>query len=195
MRRMTTKQIAGMTLTIEEDYFNWLIKFVYDDGYGDEYSMLLTKLFHTEFYWLNTVPMDDNRVVEGLTLRKEYADYMRISEEDMAIDIPFGCSVLEVLIALARMCERNIMTDSEYGNRTGQWFWTMLSNLGIGNITNKRYDEKYVDDCLNRFMNRTYDYDGTGGIFVVKNPKNDMRKTDLWYQMCWYLDDYLRLNN
>lgn len=195
MRRMTTKQIAGMTLTIEEDYFNWLIKFVYDDGYGDEYSMLLTKLFHTEFYWLNTVPMDDNRVVEGLTLRKEYADYMRISEEDMAIDIPFGCSVLEVLIALARMCERNIMTDSEYGNRTGQWFWTMLSNLGIGNITNKRYDENYVDECLKRFMNRTYDYDGTGGIFVVKNPKNDMRKTDLWYQMCWYLDDYLRLNN
>lgn len=81
------------------------------------------------------------------------------------------------------------MCDDSFGNRTGEWFWTMLVNLGLGHMSNAHYDEAEVDYILERFVNREYSPQGEGGLFVVKNPQSDMRKVEIWYQMCWYLTE------
>ena len=102
------------------------------------------------------------------------------------------CSVLEMMLALSIRCEEHIMDDPEIGNRTGEWFWIMIVNLGLGSMDDTRYDEEYVDDILDKFLNREYDADGTGGLFPVRNPRYaqyDLRNVDIWYQLNWYLQE------
>ena len=96
-----------------------------------------------------------------------------------------------MMVALAIRCEENIMDDPSYGNRTGQWFWGMIVNLGLGFMTDSRFDEKFVDDVIFRFLNREYEPDGKGGLFTVRNCKYDLRTVEIWYQMCWYLDTFV----
>lgn len=101
------------------------------------------------------------------------------------------CSVLEMLIALAFRCEEHIMTDPDIGNRMGQWFWNMIVSLGLGSMSDSRFDAAYTDDVISRFMNRKYKRNGEGGLFTVERCKYDMRTVEIWWQMNWYLDSIL----
>lgn len=90
------------------------------------------------------------------------------------------CSVLEMLIALAFRCEEHIMTDPDIGNRMGQWFWNMIVSLGLGSMSDSRFDAAYTDDVISRFMNRKYKRNGEGGLFTVERCKYDMRTVEIW---------------
>ena len=35
---------------------------------------------------------------------------------------------------------------------------------------------------------REYAPDGRGGLFTIRNCEEDLRKVEIWYQLCWYLD-------
>ena len=80
------------------------------------------------------------------------------------------------------------MDDPGVGDRTGQWFWGMIVNLGLGSMTDGRYDRRFVEGVLNRFLNREYEPDGRGGLFRIKHCNRDLRTVEIWYQLCWYLD-------
>ena len=53
-----------------------------------------------------------------------------------------------------------------------------------------RFDERYVDEVIDIFLNREYAENGEGGLFTV-NGYEDMRTVEIWYQMCWYLADFV----
>lgn len=80
------------------------------------------------------------------------------------------------------------MDDPGIGDRTGQWFWGMITNLGLGGLNDDRYDPDYVDDVLDRFLDRDYDPDGRGGLFTIRHCDADLRDVQIWTQMLWYLD-------
>lgn len=181
------------TNRIKNDYFNWLVSFVFNNEHSrSAYNNLLTHLFQTEFRY--SIPRDRNRVDDGIDLRWRFACDISDSETERIVisqslsDSSDTCSVLELMVALAVRCEETIMDDPSYGNRTTQWFWKMISSLGLGSMTNVNYDRQYVDRVLTRFMNRSYDPDGNGGLFTVRNCEYDMRNVEIWYQLCWYLD-------
>jgi hypothetical protein len=46
-----------------------------------------------------------------------------------------------------------------------------------------------IKQWVSIFNNRTYGRDGTGSPFPLKNPPKDMRKTELFYQLCWYYNE------
>ena len=100
------------------------------------------------------------------------------------------CSVLEMMVALAVHCEQHIMDNPKYGDRTGQWFWQMIANLGLSDQTDDRYDRKYVVSVLNNFLDRRYEPDGTGGLFRIRDSKEDMRKLEIFHQLCRYLEKF-----
>ena len=102
------------------------------------------------------------------------------------------CSVLEMMIALSMRCEEQIMDDPDIGNRTGQWFWDMIDNLGLGNMSDSKFDSLYVDEVLQRFLNRDYKRNGEGGLFTINRRGLDMRSVEIWYQMCWHLQENFR---
>jgi hypothetical protein len=120
-------------------------------------------------------------------MQKDYEDQM----EGVMRELNGPCTVLEMMIALAIRCEETIMDDFDVGNRTGQWFWGMVTNLGLGSMTDIRYDERYIDDVLTRFLNREYEPDGKGGLFTIRRCDRDLRKVEIWYQLCWYLDSMM----
>ena len=173
-------------------YFNWLYQLVCNDLYSinSSHRKLLMRLHSIEFSWI--IPMDENRARDGIALRSQF-EYESSCDSGI-MDLYFGdrpCSVLEMMIALAMRCEENIMSDPSCGNRTGQWFWSMIVSLGLGGITDQRYSREYVDNVIFRFLTRNYDQDGKGGLFTIPNCGVDLRDVQIWAQMCWYMDSII----
>ena len=172
------------------DYFEWLYSIVEKKRHPDQASFrkLLMHLHNIEFKY--SILRDQNRAEDGMDLRYRYAISNGYSDSaNTVMDILEGpCSVLEMMVALSIRCEENIMDDPNVGDRTSQWFWGMIVNLGLGSMTNDRYDRRYVDDVIFRFLDRDYDPDGKGGLFRIRQCDRDLRTVEIWYQLCWYID-------
>lgn len=173
-------------------YFQWMCRLVCKGRYPmrPSYLKLLSHLNNCEYF--PTLAMDENRADDGMDLRYRFG-YENSYEGPMIAtfldDRP--CSMLEMMIALSIHCEETIMDDPDAGDRTGDWFWAMINNLGLSDMTDDRYNSNYVDDILVRFMARGYKRDGYGGLFYIPNTSRDMRNAEIWYQMCWYLDEQI----
>lgn len=144
-------------------------------------------LHSTEFTF--TIRLDENRAMDGIDLRRRFALLQEC--EDIVDYLDGPCSVLEMMIALSIRIEESIMDDPNIGDRTGQWFWGMIVNLGLGSMSDSRFDKRVVDDILTRFLNRDYEPNGKGGLFTVRHCRQDLRDVEIWYQMSWYLDEVL----
>lgn len=173
---------------LREKYFEWLCGKIINSDSNIKYSKLMSCLFDREF--ISILPMDENRSSDGKNLRYRFGIEEHIPRDiiSMELDGPEHCSILEMMIALSIRCEESIMTDNKYGDRTGEWFWNMIVSLELGTMNDDRFDEDYVNEVLDRFINRQYKENGEGGLFTIDNIKKDMRKFEIWYQMCWYLD-------
>ena len=182
-----------MVNTIREEYYGWLLDKVMDDRHlaRRSYCKLLSYLFDTEFVWLKSMPMDENRAIDGLDLRRTFASDCGYIYSDVIDSMGHSpCSMLEMMIAVAVRCEVHIMQDEEFGNRTGQWFWTMIVNLGLDSQTDEHFDECAADAIIAIFTNRQYERNGEGGgLFVIHNSRYDMRTTEIWYQLNYYLSE------
>lgn len=155
---------------------------------GRGYINLLRCLDHIPFMY--TLPKDGDREGDGVDFRYRFGyEYSYDSRIIASYIDDHPCSVLEMMIALAFRCEEQIMSDVEYGNRTGQWFWSMIDSLGLLNMHDENFDERKVKSVIECFQNREYGRNGKGGLFTVRNPRRDMRSTEIWYQMCYYLND------
>ena len=170
---------------INDEYFEWLCELIDSKRFSKKvsYRKLLIHLHNIEFTWF--ISRDDNRADDGIQLRRRFALY----RDDMAvIDYIQGpCSVLEMMVALAVRCEEWIMDNTQMGDRTGQWFWGMVNNLGLSPMRDSGFDRDYVDDAIARLLNREYEPDGRGGLFTVKHCEYDMRTVEIWTQLSWYL--------
>lgn len=178
-----------MTKTsIINEYFEWLTDLVCGERYPDviPYEKLLMHLHKTEFRW--SMLMDENRAKDGISMRYRFAIWHDEPYERVEEVLNGECSVLEMMIALAIRCEENIMDDPTRGDRTSQWFWDMIVNLGLGSMTDNRYDPDLVTDILERFLDREYDPDGHGGLFRIRDPNFDARDMEIWHQLCIYLE-------
>ena len=156
---------------IINSYFNWIYDLVCGERFSSNisYRKLLMHLHNTEFVYL--IPRDKNRAEDGISLRYRYA---RCQEHDESIDFI--------------RCEETIMDDPKRGDRTGQWFWGMVTNLGLGSMNDINYNKFFVENVISRFLNRKYDPDGKGGLFTVRNCDQDLRKVEIFYQLCYFLD-------
>lgn len=177
---------------IENEYFEWLYNYVCKyKVHGDvSYRKLFAMLHDTEFIF--SIPNDVNRAIDGEDLRYRFSLEF---EEREGVPIPCKiegpCSVLEMMVALAIRCEETIMDDPRYGDRTAQWFWRMMSNLGLGLMTDDIYDRDLVKHKLDIFLHREYEPDGKGGLFYIRDCAEDLRKVEIWAQLCWYLDKFV----
>lgn len=173
-------------------YFEWMCSIVetVKPSHGGvtphslSHRKLLMHLHDKEFIFL--IPKDENRADDGIDLRRRFALFSDYTGACRYLTGP--CSILEMMVALAIRCEETIMDEPLYGDRTKQWFWGMIANLGLSAMTDDRFDRRKVDDVLERFLYREYDSDGSGGLFRIKNCDRDLRRIEIWYQLCWYLD-------
>ena len=171
---------------IINEYFEWLYKLVCGKRYSNKisYRKLLSHLHSITFSY--SIPNDKNRAEDGIDLRYRFSIIKGYSDVPRYLYGP--CSILEMIVALSIRCEENIMDDPRIGDRTGQWFWGMITNLGLGSMIDEKFDALYVDDVIERFLNHKYEPDGKGGLFRIKGCTQDLRNIEIWYQLCWYLD-------
>lgn len=174
---------------INNNYFDWLYDRVCRGRSHDKvsYRKLFEYLHQVEFIY--PIENDADRARDGVVLRYRFA--MAEGDEriaDILGDAP--CSVLEMMVALAIRCEKTIMDDTRYGDRTAQWFWDMLRNMGIGNMTDDIFDVEFVSKKIYNFLDRCYEPDGKGGLFHIRNCRYDLREIEIWTQLCWYLDNF-----
>ncbi len=177
---------------IIDAYFNWMYKLVCDGKYSKRRSYRkLFKHLHSR-YFTYTIELDGNREADGIDLRYQFAYEHNYDRRMIAAYLDDKqCSILEMLVALSLRCEEHIMDNPELGNRIGKWFWSMMDNLGLGDMSDSRFDDAYTDKILDRFLNREYKRNGEGGLFTVEPCAHDLRTVEIWYQMCWYLLDYI----
>lgn len=169
------------------EYFNWMRSIVCSNSKYSSFRKLFDYLYDREFVYY--IEMDENRAVDGKDLRYRFTYEKKYARDEIAKILENKpCSVLEMMIALAIRCEEHIMDDPEIGVRTGTWFWNMIDNLGLRHMTDSRFNKKEVEKIIDRLLNREYERDGEGGLFTVKNCRYDLRTVEIWYQMCWYLN-------
>lgn len=171
-----------MSEPIEETYFNWLYaKVVRVEGINtpsNNYYTLLQTLHSIEFVWL--LSGDDNRAADGLELRGEFINQSHIYPAQPWMDAP--CSVLEMFIALSRVAA----FDTEPSAR--EWVWTFLQNLNLDELSDSSLGVvETTTEIIDRFIWRTYDPDGYGGMFPLNDPHHDQRKLELYSQFCEWL--------
>lgn len=178
--------------TVYDQYFEWLAnKVVSLKAKNPEFTHweLLRRFYSTPFEWF--VPNDDNRVAHGLELRIQWVRETHQDDPDREW-LELSCSVLEMLIALSDRLT------FEAGGSTGPWFWKLVENLGLKQYTDDIYEisiEEEVDEVLDRLINRTYERDGSGGLFPVRQDPRDQRKVEILYQMSSYLleNDFINI--
>lgn len=167
--------------SLKKQYFDWLCGRVCDKKYigHASYHKLLKYLHNKTFTY--KIAMDANRAVDGVDLRYRFAG-------NDGRYLTGDCSILEMMVALSLRCEEHIMVDDDVGNQTGRWFWEMIDNLGLESMYDDNFDKIYTDEIIYKFLNRKYLPNGEGGLFTVNNRDEDLRKVEIWYQLCWYLD-------
>lgn len=153
-----------------------------DSDQRSAYLDVLLGLYHTDFK--PTIKGDINRAKDGESLREKY-------EEDTGenCELLSGCSMLEMMVALAIRCEEQIMFDPDQGDRTALWFWEMFDNFGFSEMNDDWFNEQEFYDIIWHFNTQTYCPDGYGGPFYICGFEGDMRKIELWYQLGYYLEE------
>lgn len=171
------------------DYFDWMSNLVCVGAHfkRTSYRKLLMRLHDTEFRY--SITNDGNRAEDGTDLRHRFASEFGIKNISLYLTGP--CSVLEMMIALSIRCEEHIMDDPDIGDRTSKWFWGMVANLRLETMSDTRFNINYVDEKISIFLDREYASNGNGGLFTVSDCEYDLRYVEIWYQMCWYLNDIL----
>ena len=181
-----------------DTYFEWLCQKIGYISVGrcrySGFLDLLTALHQKQFIWSRRTPRDENREEDGLSLRNRYFDENEVSWsdtqnfKDLYENPQKPCSILEMMVALAIRCEEHIMGDPDIGDRTDKWFWDMVKSLGLYSMRGTDFDAEKTNQILEDFLYRNYSPDGEGSLFTVKDCPYNFRETEIWYQMCWYLD-------
>ena len=177
---------------LNNEYFEWMYDIVCSDkDYSKlSYRKLLYFLHDVEFTYM--YDRDENRAIDGIDFRYRFGDECGYSDSIIQTYLDTRpCSVLEMMVALALVVEEHIMDDPTFGNRTGQWFWNMIVSLGLGSMSDARFDRDYTEQVIIRFLNREYERNGKGGLFTISDDRRDMRTAEIWYQTMWYLNDFL----
>lgn len=173
---------------VREKYFEWLYNYVCKGRSHDKVSYIKVFTYLHEVEFIYNIPNDVNRAEDGIALRYRFA--IEEGNEDIISFLDSPCSVLEMMVALAIRCEETIMDDTRYGDRTGQWFWSMMASLGISNMVDDVFDINDVSYKIERFLLGDYAPDGKGGLFHIRNCEYDIRSLEIWTQLCWYLDNF-----
>lgn len=172
-------------------YFKYLYSIVNKGKYKTvPYIHLLQYMYDTPFKY--NIWKDESRADDAMAMRNKFIEKHKFTEAEASlVGNPTGYintpSVLEVLIAMCVRVETRIMRNEKYGDRTPEFFWSIMQSLGIAHMNDELFDSAVVEAAMDRLINRTYEPDGVNGPFYLEKPREDLRKVDLWYQCMWYL--------
>lgn len=181
---------------IEFSYFQFLMRLINNERPqppARNYGALLNFMYNMEFEYI--IPLDENRAYDGLNLRYLFSTEAPYNYNDILDALDEPCSILEMIIGLAHRIETDITCEPDGIDRTSEWFWQMISSLGLEDMTDSNFDSDKVIDILRCFLDRRYSPNGQGGLFTVDNYDGDMRDVEIWYQANIWLNEKIYNEN
>lgn len=161
----------------DSEYLNW----IFDSYWKPNYKFLFEALLEYSFIPdMKNHPLDESRNMYGIDLRSAY-EY----ETGGTCDIFGEASFLEMLVGLAKQLENQILWDM-VNDRTGEWVWMMLDNMGLSYFDDVHFNKLKVFHMIEDFNNHKYEANGKGGLFYVEDPPAPMNETDIWVQANWW---------
>ena len=172
-----------------DPYFDWLCILIGIDSRtsGRNYENLARSLHSVEFR--AKIPADKNRSMDGMQLR---VDFMQSHGPYGSSSNRGPCTMLEFFVAMAK--RMSFLMNGNYSrHRTEYYFWTIMDNLRLTKLSDDKWEylngDFFIEDAMWRVINRQFDYNGAGGIFPLKNPREDQRDVEFWYQMQAWLGE------
>ena len=177
---------------MEYEYFTWLVDFIDPDHLiGEDYQPVIVKLFFTNFRWKKGFIDDRNRAADGLEFRREFVREFYYGEVNERFFVR-PCSCLEMLIALTKRIEDGISSVTTKENMA-KWFWIFMVNLGLDPDDSRVYDSEYVENVIEKWLDREYDPTENGNIFTSFSREIDFRKEPIAVQMNVFLNENLKI--
>lgn len=167
-----------MTEMLDDEYLDWIYGQIGLQQENVYHFHLLRQLYSTEFIML--IPNDDNRIRDGLILRKQFVSTGRMVKAERHW-YEMGCSVLEMMIGVSQHLSFN-----ENGS-VGEWFWHLIDNLGLTRYHDGNWNGRRVQRIVEDLVWRRYREDGKGGLFPLRNPREDQTLVEIWFQMEAYI--------
>lgn len=173
--------------TLDERYLRWLysqVATVKTRVRARNHWKLIKQLHDTIFVAI--VSNDENRIADARDLRYEYLDKYENGHKHLDW-LMTPCSMFELLIVLSNAAA------FEMDDRVDAWFWHFIDTLGFEQFNDREYDqhpdhvEQAVTTTLDRVIWRTYKPNGQGGLFPLREPNENQREVELWYQLNAYL--------
>jgi hypothetical protein len=174
---------------VEIEYFDWICAQIDVSPAKNNCAKFVWELHIQKFEFSKRVPRDEDRYLDGLSLRWEFLQ--KDGDTPKVNPLTGDASLLECLVALARRLEY-IGAERFENFSVSAYFWLMVGNMGL-----KAIEDDYAyfheamsrnEDLIDKFFNREYDELGRGGgLFPLKWSNQDQRKVDIWYQAMAYL--------
>lgn len=130
------------------------------DERGPRYNYLLEELYKLPF----TVDTDNGGLLEDQN-RVIDAHSARLAR---GCESEHYCTILELIIMVARRIE-GYLWDYSIGNRTANWFWMMIHNMGLDEFDDEHFVASRVYSICARFVKRAYAPNGEGGLFIIND--------------------------
>ena len=152
-----------------------------------DYVFLLSELNKIEYYFVN--PMDQNRIFYALQLREQFAD--EEGSKEIYNVMPGSCTALEILVSMAEAADFTLH-DYDTGDRTSQFFWEFIHNLGLSYLTNSAWSfdaPNFIFSVVTKWFDRRFGPNGYGSPWPNPKTRVDMTTVSMWDAMQWWLAD------
>ena len=170
---------------VYDAYICWLydkVMFKQMKRSGRSYALLLDYLMKRKFTC--KLDRDVNRAEDGKYLRYTFCEEIGIPDEE----IKGSCTFLEMAVALAERINDDIFPPTP-GVNGAQFFWMMMENCGLDEYIDSDFDEEKVGKIVDCILERRFSYNGSGGFFPLKHPKEDQKCVEMWYEMQQYMQE------
>lgn len=163
------------------DYIEWLCKerLLLEKDEMQTYFKLFDCMLNIDF--CSGHPNDVRRENEGLNLREDFEYETGLYLEGLSP----RCSFLEMLVALAYRCERQLMRSSYYGDRTSKWFFDMVHSLGLGKFTSSNWSSRSKENVIRICEDAM---DRKISLFDYRNANENINE-EIWKQLCCYINE------
>lgn len=173
-----------------EEYRKWLLSRC--RFYDLNYERLTTFLHNRKFTY--SIYMDQNREMDG-TIQRDYflseKGYFNQDDPEIVRFLNNPCSVLEMLVGLAIRMD-NDWVGNPLDPTPDRCFVIFLDNLGIFE-NDMAFDKrrKRIESAVNKWLNRSFTFNGYGSIFPLKQNEfdEDQRSQEIWHQMMAYIKE------
>ena len=168
-------------------YYDNLLEEVEDKEHDlHDYCLMLGTLVTIPFIY--SIPMDKNRETDGLTCRYDHLAAEFGERQANLLTEAAPVSVFEMLFALSRRMENDILCDPVSGiDNSNKYFWEMIRNLDIEKYDNSNFKEENIRLKVDNWLKRGFKRDGSGSIFPCPGTKRDKRNEEIWIMMQEYI--------